>query len=120
MTLDELRICLSDWETAAVHVSFVVVNIGDWHPAIGQCHSNVDTWIQNNPNHRSIRGWITWHPIIGGMKFTKHSVVRDDLGKLFDITPLGDETIRTTLKFCPYPGDEESFKALPLHIDITE
>jgi hypothetical protein len=40
---------------------------------------------------------------------TAHSVVRDPDGTLYDITPLGDEGVRASLRFVPHAGTEEEF-----------
>lgn len=36
-------------------------------------------------------------------------MVRDTDGTLYDITPLGDESVRTSLRFVPRDGTEEEF-----------
>jgi hypothetical protein len=37
-------------------------------------------------------------------------VVRDPDGTLYDITPLGDESIRASLRFVSHDGTEEEFR----------
>ncbi|MEI9978413.1 MAG: hypothetical protein WDN23_05330 [Edaphobacter sp.] len=44
-----------------------------------------------------------------GIMLTAHSVVRDPGGNLFDITPLGDETVRPSLRFVAHVGTEDEF-----------
>jgi hypothetical protein len=72
---------------------------------VGDCHNNVDAWIAAHPEDQAVRGWITWYNSV----VTAHSVVCSHDGKLFDITPLGDESIRGGLRFVPHLGDEATF-----------
>jgi hypothetical protein len=46
---------------------------------------------------------------IMGTMLTAHSVVREPAGTLYDITPLGDESVRASLRFVPHIGTEEEF-----------
>lgn len=46
-----------------------------------------------------------------------HLVVRDTDGRLIDITPLGNEDYRQSLRFVPHLGDENVFFAM-VNIDI--
>lgn len=43
---------------------------------------------------------------------TAHSVVRNMNGKLFDITPVENEDVRTTMNFVPHIGDDAKFFAV--------
>jgi hypothetical protein len=72
---------------------------------VGDCHNNVDLWVAAHPEDQAVRGWITWYNSV----VTSHSVVRSRAGKLFDVTPLGDESIRDALRFVPHIGDEAAF-----------
>jgi hypothetical protein len=45
-----------------------------------------------------------------GTMLTAHSVIRDPDGTLYDITLLGDESIRASLRFVPHDGTGEEFR----------
>jgi hypothetical protein len=51
---------------------------------------------------------------------TAHSVVRDADGRLFDITPLGDERVRPTMRFVPHFGDEQLFLSMKKSSNVIE
>jgi hypothetical protein len=77
----------------------------------------VNTWVRSTPGHSAVRGWVFYKecviPTEGsfsvGCEFTAHSVVRDENGVLFDITPLHQENLRPSMRFIPHPGDEDVF-----------
>ena len=61
----------------------------DFSPLEQACHSNVDHWCTCHPNHQPVRGWLlheSWLPQ-GFCRFAAHSVVQDEHGELFDLTP---------------------------------
>ena len=66
------------------------VSIGDWGPSEHECHGNVTTWCQHNPQgHKPVRGWLYFDfgLILPYVRFTAHSVVEQENGELADITP---------------------------------
>jgi len=78
-------------------------------PAANKCHENVARWLHENPKHVAVRGWLD----SGGL-LEAHSVVADDEGNLFDVTPR-DARIR----FIRHNGrDEEFFALLPANNQI--
>ncbi len=90
------------------------VSFAEWAPRISHCHENVDFWVEKNPGHSTVRGWVLYmscaHPSgVMGTMLTAHSVVREPDGTLYDITPLGDEGVRASLRFVPHIGREEEF-----------
>src|SRR5258708_5513913 len=95
---------------SAVRVPYLPVALGEWQPSIARCHGNVDRWVQENPGHTAVRGWVTIGTD-GGTRalLTHHSVVRGEDGHLFDITPLESEAIRVTMRFVPHGGNESEF-----------
>ncbi len=97
----------------AVLVPYVHVSIGDWQPRVGDCHNNVDHWVREKPGDSPVRGWVTFGTD-GGTKIllTLHSVVRGADGRLFDITPLGNEVVRGTMFFVPHTESEDDFARL--------
>ena len=108
----EIRIC--DALTVATVPPFHQVLFADWVPRISHCHENVDFWVERNPRHSAVRGWVLYMPCVHesgvmGTMLTAHSVVRDPDGNLYDITPLGDEGVRASLRFVPHVGTEEEF-----------
>ena len=93
--------------------------MGDcWHHPPGKCNAVLTLgfaivhprWVQDNPGHTPVRGWV----IVGtdgGTRtlLTHHSVVRGEDGRLFDITPLESEGIRGGMRFVPHDGSESDF-----------
>lgn len=88
-------------------VIFEEVSIGEWHPVEADCHNNVNYWVRKNSLHSAVRGWVHLHEDA----LTAHSIVRGADGKLFDITPILDQSV-TTLMFVAHPSDEVSFNRL--------
>jgi hypothetical protein len=65
------------------------VSFEDWKPEVRRCHDNVAIWVKKYPSFKAIRGWL--HIPLDGLYFTRflaHSVVEDEHGDRFDITPL--------------------------------
>lgn len=85
-----------------------------WTPAISCCHKNAERWVSENPGQVAVRGWVFYMHYAfatgeSGSVYTAHSVVRDCDGSLYDITPLGDERVRPSLRFVPHLGSESEF-----------
>ena len=64
-------------------------SIGDWTPSGHDCHANVTDWCEHHPGHIPVRGWLYFNfdnllPIV---RFNAHSVIENEKGELFDITP---------------------------------
>ena len=81
----------------AVIVPPARVSLGAWLPAENDCHANVATWCRNTQGFQIVRGWLYFDmanlmPIV---LFNAHSVVRNERGELWDITP--------TKATSPYP-----------------
>lgn len=91
-------------------VRFLKVSLPKWSPRVGGCHDNVDRWVEANSGFAVVRGWVTYIDFQIKIRLTAHSVVRDALGRLFDITPLGNECVRSSMKFVPHLGTEEEFR----------
>ena len=74
-----------------VEVPFREVELGGWTPVQQECHDNVLRWIEAHPTHSAVHGWL--YMDFGGalscVRLISHSVVRDEAGELFDITPMG-------------------------------
>ena len=86
------------------------VSIGGWQPEIAHCHENVDAWVKAHPECVAVRGWLIYRSFgRGGFGLTAHSIVRGPNGKLFDITPFGDESARPYARFIAHDGDDQSF-----------
>jgi len=66
-------------------------------PTEHECHNNVDRWVLEQPDHKSVRGWLVFEWTENEMgrlmfslplcRFTAHSVVETPDGRLFDLTP---------------------------------
>lgn len=87
--LEELALRLYDRRHEAVLVPFRDCAGPDFTAVEQACHSNVDDWVKGHPEHRAVRGWLvheSWLPQ-GFCRFAAHSVVQDERGELFDLTP---------------------------------
>lgn len=87
--LAELAQQLYERRHQAVLVPFRDCSGPDFSPVEQACHSNVDRWVRSHPTHRAVRGWFvyeSWLPL-GLCRFAPHSVVLDEHGELFDLTP---------------------------------
>ena len=97
-------------------VGFKKIAVGDWVPTYNECHKNVDRWIEATPTHEAVRGWVVYKECAIratlGLELTTHSVVRNETGDLFDITPLLDERQRPSMRFVAHIGDEAVFWVL--------
>ena len=59
-----------------------------FRPAPKECHVNVDKWCRLNPAHKPVRGWLIIDMTARGLfRFVAHSVVQDEDGNRFDVTP---------------------------------
>ena len=108
----EARIC--EAFAVATVPPYRQVSLPEWVPIVSHCHLNVDRWVESNPGHSTVRGWVLYMSClhesgIMGTMLTAHSVVREPAGTLYDITPLGDESVRASLRFVPHIGTEEEF-----------
>src|SRR5690349_21859416 len=89
------------------------VRLGAWEPVPNECHGNVSRWCRDVQNHKEIRGWLVMDfsgPIwqfFGQrqrMEFIAHSVVEDEHGSRFDITP--SRGTGAIYPFIPHVGTE--------------
>jgi hypothetical protein len=79
----------------------------DFEPTRQDCHGNVDRWVRLNPDCQPIRGWLVIeHLDEGYCRFVAHSVVRDAVGRLFDLTPPG---MAARYPFIQHPHTGEEF-----------
>ena len=94
-------------------VRFKSVSLEGWVPAVTKCHQNVDYWVREVPGCYAVRGWVVESEcIVGnsvGKRLNAHSVVRNEVGELFDITPVHDKRVRPFMQFIPHAGDEQIF-----------
>jgi hypothetical protein len=66
----------------------------------------VDRWVGLQPEHQPVRGWLVIeHFDQRYCRFVAHSVVRDEQGRLFDLTPPGIAQRYPFLQH-PYIGEE--------------
>jgi hypothetical protein len=96
----------------AVHVPFRHVSLPDWSPVVADCHANVDRWVEAHSEYEPVRGWVTYASFGIATGLTAHSVVCGPDGQLFDITPLGNEDYRQSMRFVAHIGDDTSFTAM--------
>jgi hypothetical protein len=73
---------------------------------------------------KAVRGWVTYASFGGdSVGLTAHSIVRDQSGALFDITPLGNEDARNGMRFVEHEGDPaifEKMKAMGINIHCRD
>jgi hypothetical protein len=108
----------------AVRVPFRKVLLADWSPKVAECHQNADIWVAVNPAFEAVRGWVIYASFGGdSVGLTAHSIVRDQSGALFDITPLGSEYARNGMRFVEHEGDPaifEKMKAMGINIHCPD
>jgi hypothetical protein len=87
--LADLARRLYDRRQEAVVVPFRNCSSEAFQPAEQDCHRNVDLWCKGHPSHMPVRGWVIFevYSPLGFCRFISHSVVEDEDGVLFDITP---------------------------------
>jgi hypothetical protein len=97
-------------------------------PTEHECHNNVDRWVLEQPNHKSVRGWLVfeWNetarlilPMLPLCRFTAHSVVEASDGRLFNLTP---SKASRRYPFLRHHGPDGEFEAIVLaghaHLDL--
>lgn len=87
--LKDLAKRLYDRRHHAVMVPYEDRSSGQFQPVHNDCHRNVELWCQANPSHRPVRGWLVFSGLSPPefCRFTAHSVIEDDTGRRFDVTP---------------------------------
>lgn len=115
MTRTEYEAAVCSQLRNAKTVDFKKVSLRNWVPVVSECHTNVNRWVEGMPWHRAVRGWVVYKQCIIGVNFglelTAHSVVRDEIGDLFDISPISDERPRAGgfMRFVEHAGTEALF-----------
>jgi hypothetical protein len=90
----------------AVVVPYREVGEGDWTPEVNKCHHNVKAWTDRNPHHVQVLGWLVVTRLGDDViRFVAHSVVEDETGNKFDITPLQSTELRPFLEAGIDPDD---------------
>ena len=64
-------------------------SIEDWTPSGHDCHANVTDWCEHYLGHKPVRGWLyfDFSKPMSVVRFYAHSVIENEKGELFDITP---------------------------------
>ena len=105
----------------ADRVPFRQVSRKGWSPKVAECHQNANAWASANPGLEVVRGWVTYASFgVDGVSLTAHSIIRDQTGAIFDITPLMDESLRVGMRFIEHEGDAATFdqmKAINIFIN---
>lgn len=113
--LRELGKALYERRQEAAVVPFDERRGADWAPVENQCHYNVDRWVSEHPGTRAVRGWLVFDfektsmGLVHVVRFTPHSVVEDEDGRLVDITPSGASR---RYPFLRHTGSDEEFEQL--------
>jgi hypothetical protein len=102
-------------------------------PTERDCHNNVDRWVLEQPDHKSVRGWLVFDRTgdeiarrilslalprpVSLCRFTAHSVVEAPGGRLFDLTP---SNVSQRYPFLRHQGPDGEFRAIVLagHSDL--
>src|SRR4051794_31432525 len=88
--LTELAQQLYERRHEALRVPFRDCCGPDFKPVKQDCHRNVDVWCRLHPEQQPVRGWLViQRPDRGYCRFVAHSVIGDEEGRLFDLTPPG-------------------------------
>jgi hypothetical protein len=82
------RLLFAKLEDAAV-VPYRKVLEDGWEPEMNKCHHNAGIWVERHPEHFQVLGWlvIDFRPGDSRVRFLAHSVIEDETGVRFDITP---------------------------------
>jgi len=72
-------------------------------PVRNKCHENVARWVDENPCHRSVRGWLISAGAGASLLLDAHSAVTDGISE-FDITPLLQPCL-----FIRHAGSDQDF-----------
>ena len=64
----------------AVTLKRATASIGDWKPQAHRCHENVRAWVQRNPHHKQVFGYVLFNFGILGQRVMAHSAVEDENG----------------------------------------
>lgn len=91
-------------------VDFLPVSFRNGKPRRNKCRENVDSWLEEHPDHEPVRGWF----VTSGFLLDQHSVIADQDGVLFDITPLAVPRP----PFLRYWGAEDEFWQIPARIQL--
>lgn len=93
----------------ASFVPITEVSLLGWYPAEQDSENNVATWIQRNPGHEQVRGFLCFNftALLGFYRFCPHSMVRIANGTLIDITPT---RARKRYPFIEHVGTAELFE----------
>jgi len=97
----------------AVEVERIAVEINGRKPDPKLCHDNADIWVEGNPEYSVCRGWF-YFELEGAqwVRFVAHSVIVDEHGALFDITPTTTETIYSFIAAGLVEQDFKNIEAL--------
>ncbi|HTZ81962.1 MAG TPA: hypothetical protein VMB66_02145 [Candidatus Acidoferrales bacterium] len=113
MTRVEYERSVCDRLANATRIPFRPVSFADGTaPMVGGCHRNADRWVTENPDCDVVRGWVTYSNFGVSIGLTAHSVVRDQDGQVFDITPLENERYRAGMQFVPHVGRDQVFLSM--------
>jgi hypothetical protein len=89
------------------------------HSKTHRCHDNVREWVQGYPKHKHVYGFFIAdrRPFSDGTLVIPHSVVEDEHGKLWDITPNENEV---TYSFVRHQGSMDEFDLIGAHEPHTK
>ena len=87
------------------------VSIGSWKPKPQECFDNVKAWVEHNPAHKAVWGFVYLDRLLtlGCHRFVPHAVVEVEDGSLMDITPY---PVFDPQPFIRYTGTFDDFGAI--------
>lgn len=92
-----------DRRDQAIQLDYVTPCPDDWEPIPHHCHENANRWVHEQRAWRVVRGWLIVLDDGVSAMFDAHSVVRDPLGQLWDVTQ------REVSRFVIHTGREDEF-----------
>jgi hypothetical protein len=100
----------------AVRLRRVKCNIGAWEPQPHYCHDNVKAWVEHNPQHKHVYGFVYFDiSLLGYVEFAAHSAVELENGTLVDITP---HNASQDYPFLRHTGTFDEFAAVAERIKL--
>ncbi len=94
---------LFDRRDQAIQLDYVTPRPDNWKPIPHRCHENADQWVGEHPAWSVVRGWLIVVDDGVSAMFDAHSVVRDPLDQLWDVT------LREGGRFVIHTGREDEF-----------
>jgi hypothetical protein len=120
--LEALKMSLYARRKEGVVVPYEQVTMASGPATERWCHINVDRFVSEHPDHKSVRGWLVFDLtklLLPLCRFTAHSVVETPDRRLFDLTPT---RASQRYPFLRHHGPDGEFEAIVtaghIHLDF--